>query len=177
MALYYGSQGAILSIMQAMLEETCKIIKNYLLNLNLTLAIAEATNCGLISYLLTREPGSSRFFRGSISAYSNHSKLNLLGISESLIGTHGSVSKEMALEMAFRVRTLFDSDLGLAETGIAGPSGGSPAKPAGLFYIALSNKNREDYCTEHLFTGNRDQTRLQSTSASLKMLHLYLSEL
>lgn len=177
MALYYGSQGAILSIMQAMLEETCKIIKNSLLNLNLTLAIAEATNCGLISYLLTREPGSSRFFRGGISPYSKHSKLNLLGISESLICTHGSVSKEMALEMAVRVRTLFDSDLGLAETGIAGPSGASPAKPAGLFYIALSNKNGEDYCTEHLFTGNREQTRHQSASVSLEMLHLYLREL
>ena len=177
MALYYGSQGAILSIMQAMLEETCKIIKNSLLNLNLTLAIAEATNCGLISYLLTREPGSSRFFRGGISPYSKHSKLNLLGISESLIYTHGSVSKEMALEMAVRVRTLFDSDLGLAETGIAGPSGGTPAKPAGLFYIALSNKNGEDYCTEHLFKENRDQTRHQSASVSLEMLHLYLREL
>ena len=166
-----------MSIMQAMLEETCKIIKNSLLNLNLTLAIAEATNCGLISYLLTREPGSSRFFRGGISPYSKHSKLNILGISESLIYTHGSVSKEMALEMAVRVRTLFDSDLGLAETGIAGPSGGTPAKPAGLFYIALSNKNGEDYCTEHLFKENRDQTRHQSASVSLEMLHLYLSEL
>jgi nicotinamide-nucleotide amidase len=177
MALYYGSQGAILSIMQAMLEETCKIIKNSLLNLNLTLAIAEATNCGLISYLLTREPESSRFVRGGISPYSKHSKLNILGISESLIYTHGSVSKEMALEMAVRVRTLFDSDLGLAETGIAGPSGGTPAKPAGLFYIALSNKNDEDYCTKHLFKENRDQTRHQSASVSLEMLHLYLSEL
>ena len=177
MTLYYGSQGAILSIMQAMLEETCKIIKNSLLNLNLTLAIAEATNCGLISYLLTREPGSSRFFCGGISPYSKHSKLNILGISESLIYTHGSVSKEMALEMAVRVRTLFDSDLGLAETGIAGPSGGTPAKPTGLFYIALSNKNGEDYCTEHLFKENRDQTRHQSASVSLEMLHLYLSEL
>ena len=166
-----------MSIMQAMLEETCKIIKNSLLNLNLTLAIAEATNCGLISYLLTREPGSSRFFRGGISPYSKHSKLNILGISESLIYTHGSVSKEMALEMAVRVRTLFDSDLGLAETGIAGPSGGTPAKPAGLFYVALSNKNGEDYCTEHLFKENRDQTRHQSASVSLEMLHLYLSEL
>ena len=163
--------------MQAMLEETCKIIKNSLLNLNLTLAIAEATNCGLISYLLTREPGSSRFFSGGISPYSKHSKLNILGISESLIYTHGSVSKEMALEMAVRVRTLFDSDLGLAETGIAGPSGGTPAKPAGLFYVALSNKNGEDYCTEHLFKENRDQTRHQSASVSLEMLHLYLSEL
>ena len=160
-----------------MFEERCNIIRNSLLNLNLTLAIAEATNCGLISYLLTREPGSSRFFYGGISAYSQKSKISALGISESLINTYGSVSREIALEMAFKVRTLFDSDLGLAETGIAGPSGGDESKPVGLFYIALSNKSGEDYCTKHLFTGNRDQNRTQSALLSLEMLDLYLSEL
>ena len=162
--------------MHAMLEERCSTIRNSLLSLNLSLAIAEATNCGLISYLLTREPGSSRFFYGSISAYSQKAKISTLGIPESLLNTYGSVSSEIALEMAFRVRALFDSDLGLAETGIAGPTGGNKSKPVGLFYIALSHKNGEDYCTKHLFTGNRVQNRTQSAVLSLEMLDLYLSE-
>ncbi|MCZ6534428.1 MAG: CinA family protein, partial [Chloroflexi bacterium] len=106
-------------------EAAAKRAATKLVKANLTIALAEATGCGLIGYLLTGIPGSSRYYLGGLSPYSRQGKVRGLGMSESLLDEKGSVSSETALEMAHMVRDLFDSDLGVAETGIAGPGGGT----------------------------------------------------
>ncbi len=137
---------------------------------NLTIAVAEATGCGLIGYLLTGIPGSSRYFLGGILPYSHQGKVRGLGMSGSLLDKKGSISSETALEMAHRVRDLYDSDLGVAETGVAGPGGGTPEKPVGLFYVAVAAKDGRDICQEHRFDCNREEIRWQAAQATLELV-------
>ena len=107
-----------------------------------TLALAESCTGGLVSNLITDVPGSSKYFKGGVVAYSNKVKISLLGVSPSTIKKFGAVSGKTAREMADGVRLLMGSDLAAAITGIAGPSGSRPAKPVGLAYIAFSGKGR-----------------------------------
>ncbi|MEI6796578.1 MAG: nicotinamide-nucleotide amidohydrolase family protein, partial [Methanomassiliicoccales archaeon] len=95
----------------------------------LTLAVAESCTGGMLSALLTDEPGASSFFRGGVVAYSDEVKANLLGVSPATLNRHGAVSEATALEMAAGVRRTLRADIGIAITGIAGPSGGSELKP------------------------------------------------
>ena len=147
-----------------------------LVKANLTIAVAEATGCGLIGYLLTGIPGSSRYFLGGLSPYSRQGKVRGLGMSESLLDEKGSVSSETALEMAHRVRDLYDSDLGVAETGVAGPGGGTPEKPVGLFYVAVAAKDGHDICQEHRFEGNREKNRWQAARATLELVAKFIEK-
>lgn len=99
----------------------------------LTIATAEATTGGLIGHLLTSVPGSSAVFRGGVAPYSNAMK-RTIGVSSEVLTEFGAVSREAAESLATAVRTWSGADIGLAETGIAGPSGRTP----GLFWIATS---------------------------------------
>ena len=90
-----------------------------------TLAVAESCTGGLLASRITDVPGSSDYFLGGIVAYSNEVKKNLLGVPEEILGTLGAVSKECAERMAQGVKELFEADLALAITGIAGPGGGT----------------------------------------------------
>ncbi len=157
-------------------EAAAKRAATKLVEANLTIAVAEATGCGLIGYLLTGTPGSSRYFLGGLSPYSRQGKVRGLGMSESLLDEKGSVSSETALEMAHRVRDLFDSDLGVAETGVAGPGGGTPEKPVGLFYVAIAAKDGRDICQEHRFEGNREENRWQAARATLELVAKFIEK-
>ena len=157
-------------------EAAAKRAATKLVEANLTIAVAEATGCGLIGYLLTGIPGSSRYFLGGLSPYSRQGKVRGLGMSESLLDEKGSVSSETALEMAHRVRYLFDSDLGVAETGVAGPGGGTPEKPVGLFYVAAAAKDGHDICQEHRFEGNREKNRWQAARATLELVAKFIEK-
>ena len=157
-------------------EAAAKRAATKLVEANLTIAVAEATGCGLIGYLLTGIPGSSRYFLGGLSPYSRQGKVRGLGMSESLLDEKGSVSSETALEMAHRVRDLFDSDLGVAETGVAGPGGGTPEKPVGLFYVAIAAKDGRDICQEHRFEGNREENRWQAARATLELVAKFIEK-
>ncbi|MEE9261452.1 MAG: CinA family protein [Dehalococcoidia bacterium] len=141
-----------------------------------TIAVAEATGCGLIGYLLTGIPSSSRYYLGGLSPYARQGKVRGLGMSESLLDEKGSVSSETALEMAHRVRDLFDSDLGVAETGIAGPGGGTLEKPVGLFYVAVAAKDGRDICQEHRFEDNREENRWQAARATLELVAKFIEK-
>jgi nicotinamide-nucleotide amidase len=134
-----------------------------------TLAIAESCTGGLISSRLTEVPGSSAFLMEGVVAYSNEAKIRTLGIDPELIETHGAVSAEVAEAMAEGVRLHADTDFGLSVTGIAGPGGGTPEKPVGLVYIALS----DDAHTEHrklMLPGDRHLIRWRSSQAALDLL-------
>lgn len=142
-----------------------------LLKSKLTLSIVEATVCGLIGYVLTRMPGSSQYFLGSISPYSSLGKLEGLRMDRSLLNEKGSVSSEIALEMAHKVRILFDSDIGIAETGIAGPSGGTSKHPAGTFYVAIVRRDGYKTYRVYQFEGTREENRWLATKACMELVN------
>lgn len=103
-----------------------------------TLSIAEAVSGGLVTHRLTNVPGSSAYFHGTIIAYSDAAKTDLLGVRQETLRQHGAVSEETVREMATGIRTRLGADIGVAVTGIAGPEGGSPDKPVGAVCLALA---------------------------------------
>lgn len=136
-----------------------------------SIAIAESCTGGRISDLITDIPGSSKYFLGSVTAYSDKIKISKLDIPKELIKEKGAVSKETAKAMAENVRNTFGSDIGLAVTGIAGPKGETKKKPIGLVYIALATK-KKDVIKEFRFMGSRDDVKLQSTQQALNLIRL-----
>jgi len=135
----------------------------------LTVATAESCTGGLIAHTLTNISGSSEYFDRGIISYSNKSKMELLDVAEDLLIKHGAVSPEVAKEMAENIRTKSKVDIGIATTGIAGPTGGTKEKPVGLTYIAVSTK--EDTKVERfLFSGDRIQNKASTCNAALEML-------
>ena len=121
----------------------------------LTVATAEATTGGLIGHLLTGVPGSSAVFRGGVAPYSNHLERQI-GAPSSVLTQHGAVSREAAESLAKAVREWAGADIGLGETGIAGPTGGTEDRPVGLFWIAISRADvgSERFAFEHDRAGN-----------------------
>ena len=106
-----------------------------------TIAVAESCTGGLVSNLLTSVPGSSAYYKGSVTSYSNEVKTNLLNVSDEILEKHGAVSRECAEAMARGVAILLDTDWSVATTGIAGPGGGSEAKPVGTCWTAAAHRN------------------------------------
>ncbi len=144
-------------------------IRNLLSQKGLTLSVAESCTGGLVSNKITNVAGSSLYFKGTVIAYSNELKINLLGVKEESIKKFGAVSKETALEMASGIRNVMKSDIGLSVTGIAGPGGGTHNKPVGLVYIAYSDGKTEE-CRKHNFTGDRLYIKQLSTFSALTLL-------
>jgi len=138
-----------------------------------TIATAESCTAGLLSSLLTRFSGSSRYFILGLATYSNKVKENILKIPAAIIRKKGAVSQEVALLMAKNVRKLAKADLGVSLTGIVGPTGGSPRKPVGTVFIALSSKNKT-ICKKFIFKGNRSAIRKQAALKVLQLLKLFL---
>ena len=119
-------------------DDVAESLVTLLKSLGKTLAVAESCTGGLIAHRITRIPNVSPIFPGGVVSYANQIKTALLDVPESLLASHGAVSPEVAEAMALGVRLRFASDLGLAVTGVAGPSGGTPEKPVGLVYLGLS---------------------------------------
>lgn len=118
-------------------EETLQTaIAKLLIQSDKTIALAESCSGGYVSHLITTVPGSSRYFQGSIVPYHNVFKTALLGVKTETLETQGAVSEETVLQMALGVQNRFQSDFGLASTGVAGPDGGSEEKPVGTVWIA-----------------------------------------
>jgi nicotinamide-nucleotide amidase len=95
-----------------------------------------------VSHLITLIPGSSEYFLGGVIAYDNSIKKNILGVNNETLNEFGAVSEQTAKEMAQGIRTKFQSSIGIASTGIAGPGGGTPDKPIGTVWIAYSDKDK-----------------------------------
>lgn len=142
----------------------------------LQVATAESCTGGLLAGALTAVPGASDVFGCGVVSYSNEMKIKLLKVKEDTLSVHGAVSRETAEEMAQGVRHLAGANFGLATTGIAGPGGGSAAKPVGLVYIALSDA-RGVIIEKNIFSGDRNEIRKQTVAAVLDMLEQRLNEL
>ncbi|MBP5505243.1 MAG: CinA family nicotinamide mononucleotide deamidase-related protein [Bacteroidales bacterium] len=106
-----------------------------------TISAAESCTGGLVSNLITSVPGSSAYYKGSVTSYANEVKTNLLNVSEEILEKYGAVSRECAEAMARGVSILLDTDWSVATTGIAGPTGGSDAKPVGTCWTAAAHRN------------------------------------
>jgi PncC family amidohydrolase len=140
---------------------------------SLTIGAVESATGGRIADRITNVPGSSDYFKGSVVAYSNEVKIALLGVKKATIENYGAVSEQTALEMAQGGRELLDVDLCVSDTGIAGPSGDTPGKPVGLFYLGLAAEG-ESLSQKHVFQGNREKNKRDATEAALNMLKQYL---
>jgi len=138
---------------------------------NLTLATAESCTGGYLAHMITSVPGSSRYFKGSVIAYSNEVKIAQLGVSAEDLKQHGAVSEEVAKAMAKGVRKELNADIAIATTGIAGPDGGTVEKPVGTVWIAYSDKYKT---LAKKFNFSRDRTFIVhwSALAALNMIRL-----
>lgn len=140
-----------------------------------TLAVAESCTGGLVAHRLTEMPGSSAFFDRGIVSYSNKAKETLLGVPSSTLKRHGAVSLPVALAMASGVRRRSGVDVGLAITGIAGPGGGSSAKPVGTVCMAIHGPHGKRAQQFHFF-GDRSEIKFRSSQAALDLVRRYLQE-
>jgi PncC family amidohydrolase len=145
----------------------------HLLDRNLTVGTVESATGGLISDLLTNMPGSSRFYKGSIVAYSNEIKTGIVGVQAATIEEHGAVSAEVAEEMAAGGRRVLGVDICISDTGIAGPTGGSHDKPVGLFYMGFSYKGGT-YSRRVMFQGERLANKQSAAVAALDWVEEFL---
>jgi nicotinamide-nucleotide amidase len=139
-----------------------------------TLSTAESCTGGLIADSLTDIPGSSVFFERGIVSYSNEAKTDLLKVPAEVIAKYGAVSEQTARLMAEGIRNASGADLGLAVTGIAGPSGGSDKKPVGTTFIALA-VGEKTFCRHYKFRWNRRWNKVAASQAALLMLWRYLT--
>jgi nicotinamide-nucleotide amidase len=152
-------------------EEILVLLKE----LKMTLACAESCTGGLVAKRLTDIPGSSDVFAGGVVAYSNDVKVRLLHVSAATLDAKGAVSAETAAEMAEGVRTALSTDIGLSVTGIAGPGGGSEAKPVGTVWFGLAHEGGVLTMTRTI-AGDRERVRAFSSLVSLEMLREFLKE-
>jgi len=151
-------------------------IGNLLRQKGLTLGIVESATGGLISHRITDVPGSSDYYTGSVTAYSNEVKIKVVGVKEATLDKYGAVSYQVAEEMAQSGRKILAADICLADTGIAGPGGATPGKPVGLFYIGLSHQSGT-YSQKHHFQGSREQNKHRAAEAALAWLKEFLTSL
>jgi nicotinamide-nucleotide amidase len=135
----------------------------------LGLAVAESCTGGLLGHRITAVPGSSAYFERGVIVYSNQAKEELLGVPADVLRAHGAVSAECATAMARGVAVAARTPCGLAVTGIAGPGGGSPAKPVGTVFIGLS-VNGSAESRRFRFFGDRDAVKWQSSQRALDLL-------
>ena len=138
-----------------------------------TIAIAESCTGGLLSHRLTNIPGSSRYLKFGLIAYSYDAKTKFLKVSKATLKKFGAVSQPVALSMAGEVRKVLNTDFGIGITGIAGPGGGTKTKSIGLTYIAVCSRNKAAI-SRSVFTGNRLSIKTKATTKALKMLLEFL---
>ena len=143
-------------------DSIASVVGNLLLAKGYQLGIAESCTGGLISSKVTRVPGSSRWFPGSVIAYSNALKENLLKVDPELLLEHGAVSGEVAQAMARGIAEGVGAELDLSVTGIAGPGGGTEAKPVGTVYIGLYHHG---ICSDSRFHFTGDRKQIQEITA------------
>lgn len=138
-----------------------------------TLATAESCTGGLMGHAITNVSGSSAYFKGGIISYANEVKQRLLYVPVGLLTAHGAVSREVALQMARGARAALEADVAIAATGVAGPLGGTPAKPVGTVYVAVSSPLGER-CEHYVWGNDRLVNKQLSAEAGLRLLLRHL---
>ncbi len=155
--------------------EIARLIREYQAKTgkSLTIGAVESATGGRIADRITNIPGSSGYFKGSVVAYSNEVKMALLGVKKATLEDYGAVSEQTALEMAQGGKKLLNVDICVSDTGIAGPSGDSPEKPVGLFYLGMAARDA-GLSQKHVFQGSREKNKRDAAEAVLNMLKQYL---
>jgi len=163
---------AIYAVGDAPLDE---VVARLLADRRVTLAVAESCTGGLVAHRLTRTPGASSYLDGGVITYSNAAKTRWLGVPGSLVERNGAVSAEVARAMAEGVRAGAGTDLAIAVTGVAGPTGGTEAKPVGLVFLALAHAEGTDV-REFRFGTEPGRTGIQylASQSALDMIRLHL---
>lgn len=142
------------------------VLMDLLIEKNCDIAVVESCTGGMVQELITNTPGASKVFKGGLVAYDNNVKARQLNVKQETLYKHGAVSKETAEEMACGIRDIISSKIGLSITGIAGPDGGTIAKPLGLVYIGVSIKDVV-YVKEVIFNGERNTVRFKAAEYSI----------
>ena len=145
------------------------ILDRLLKEKGLTLSLAESCTGGKLAGLFTAIPGCSEYFKGSVVAYSNEAKEKILGVDYNDIKEQGAVSQTVVEQMALGARVVFKSDCAIATSGIAGPGGGTPEKPVGTVWIAVSYKEHL-IAQEFLFSNSRENNILRTCNTGIRML-------
>lgn len=151
------------------LLDICRRVQAACLERGRSLATAESCTGGLIGHLLTEIAGSSEYYVGGTVTYGDALKRSVLDVPQATLAAHGAVSAQSAVAMADGARAAFGTDLALAVTGIAGPSGGSARKPVGLTYVAVSDAAGHDV-RRFLWSGDRSANKRASAGAALELL-------
>jgi nicotinamide-nucleotide amidase len=150
-------------------ESLEQIVGYWLQMRNATLAVAESCTGGLLGERITSVGGSSRYFAGGAIVYSNAVKTELAGVPADMIERHGAVSREVAAALAEGIRYRCEATLGVGITGVAGPAGGTPAKPVGLVFHALASDGGTEVI-ERNFPGDRARIRWFASTLALDMV-------
>jgi nicotinamide-nucleotide amidase len=135
---------------------------------------AESCSGGLMAARLTERPGSSDYVAGGVVAYSNEAKVSLLGVDPELIERHGAVSPEVASAMADGALARFEADTAIAITGVAGPGGGTEAKPVGYVCWSAKRSDGAELARDVRLPGDRDEVRDRSTTVAMHLLRRLL---
>ncbi len=150
-------------------EELETVLGKLLRERKMKISVVESCTGGLIADRITNISGSSDYFDRGVVAYSNESKIAELGVPEAFIVRHGAVSREVAEAMALGIRTKSNSDIGLSTTGIAGPTGGSDAKPVGLVWIGYSDRH-ETLAIRFNFASDRRLFKERASQAAMELV-------
>ena len=150
--------------------EILTMIVSELKKRGMKIASVESCTAGIISKIITDAPGSSEVFDLGITTYSNEMKTRMVGVPEKILSMHGAVSPETARAMADGIRRVSGADIGVATTGIAGPGGGTPEKPVGLVYTAISTANGTDVTRLMIDKPGADRDYIRNTAAETVLL-------
>ena len=150
-------------------ESLEQIVGYWLQMRNATVAVAESCTGGLLAERITSISGSSRYFLGGAVVYSNALKTELAGVPEEMIDRHGAVSREVAAALAEGIRYRCESTLGVGITGVAGPNGGTPDKPVGMVFHAVSSSTGTEVVQRN-FPGDRKRIRRFASTMALDMM-------
>ena len=151
------------------LVEHARRLQDACIERGLAVAVAESCTGGLVAHLITEVAGSSGYFRGGVVAYNDDVKRAALGVGAEVLHAHGAVSAQVAVAMAEGARTRLGADLGAGVTGIAGPDGGSEAKPVGLVYVAVAGGSTP-VVQRFLWPHDREGNKRASAEAVLRLL-------
>ncbi len=153
---------------KTLVEQAQRLIDDFRTR-GLRLATAESCTGGLVAGCITEIPGASDIFFGGFVTYDNAAKVTALGVDEALIRDHGAVSAEVARAMAEGVVERTGADIGIAVTGIAGPSGGTPTKPVGLVHFAAARRGGRILEERRVFSGDRTMIRVAAVGMALEL--------
>lgn len=163
-------------MLKVIAQDICDLCNTYIQDERRSVfTFAESCTGGLVASTMTRMPGVSNYFTGSVVTYSDLEKIALLNVAPETLQRHGAVSGQCAAEMAAGVRDLFSSDIAVSITGIAGPDGGSPDKPVGTVWMSSCTKDGKRSLVKYIYK-NKKREEIQQ-AAALSALKILFREL